>query len=255
MPVSDPRVLILGGTQEAVALASALAVQRPDVAFVTSLAGRTQAPTPVQGPVRSGGFGGVALMRDYIREEDFSTVIDATHPFATQISAHAAKACTDIGLPRLVLHRAPWRPSQGDRWIDVPDMPAAASLIPEYGHRVFLSTGPRAVAAFSEIRGAWFLVRMVDAPDAPLPLACGDILLGRGPFDTAAERALMTDYRIDLLITRNSGGTGASAKLKAARVLELPVIMVARPKPPPGPRVETVDAVVGWLADQPSRKT
>ncbi|MBT6442025.1 MAG: cobalt-precorrin-6A reductase [Alphaproteobacteria bacterium] len=255
MPAPDLKILILGGTQEAVALASVLAAQRPDVSAVTSLAGRTQSPAPIPGPVRTGGFGGAARMRDYLRAEEFSALVDATHPFATQISSHAAQACTELGLPRLVLHRAPWRAAPDDQWHDVPDMPAAATYLPKLGRRVFLSTGPRAVAAFSAVTGVWFLVRMVDTPTTPLPFACGEIVLGRGPFDEAAERALMVEHRIDLLVTRNSGGAGAAAKLKAARDLDLPVIMVARPDPPPGVRVETVDAVLDWLAGQPSRNT
>jgi len=255
MPAPEPKVLILGGTREAVALAGALAAQRPDVSVLTSLAGRTQSPAPIPGPVRSGGFGGAARMRDYLRAEGFSALVDATHPFATQISTHAAQACTDIDLPRVVLHRAPWCAGPDDQWHDVSDMSAAAAHLPELGRRVFLSTGPRAVAAFAAVTGVWFLVRMVDTPATPLPLVSGEIVLGRGPFDEAAERALMVDHRIDLLITRNSGGAGAAAKLGAARALGLPVIMVARPDPPPGARVETVDAVLDWLAGQPSRNT
>ena len=255
MPAPELKVLILGGTQEAVALAGALAAQRPDVSAITSLAGRTLSPAPIPGPVRSGGFGGAARMRDYLSAEGFSALVDATHPFATQISTHAAQACTELGLPRLVLHRAPWRAGPDDQWHDVPDMPAAATHLPELGRRVFLSTGPRAVGAFSAVTGVWFLVRMVDTPTTPMPFALGEIVLGRGPFDEADERTLMVDHRIDLLVTRNSGGAGAAAKLKAARDLGLPVIMVARPDPPPGARVETVDAVFDWIADQPWRNT
>jgi len=253
--MAGPRVLILGGTREAVALAGALVERFGREAVITSLAGRTAAPARVPGTVRTGGFGGAAALAGYLREERIAAVIDATHPFATQISANAAAACSRAGVPRVVLDRPAWQPGPADDWHMVESLAEAAARLPNAGRRVFLSLGPRAVPAFSGVSDVWFLVRMVDPPAEPLPLTAHEVVLGRGPFDEVAERQLMAAHGIDLVITRNSGGEGAVAKLAAARALGLPVIMLARPAPPAGERVATVDAVLAWLAAQGLRKT
>ena len=253
--MADPVVLILGGTREAAQLAKHLVAAHGEASVITSLAGSTAQPAALAGRVRRGGFGGSGALADWLGQENINAVIDATHPFAEQISANAAGACAASGVPRIALVRPQWQAGPGDNWTALPDIAAAASAVPGAGLRVFLGLGSRALGAFSRVADAWFLVRMVDPPAEPLPLADYELVLGRGPFDVAAEKALLARHAIDLLITRNSGGEGAAAKLAAARALGLPVLMIARPAPPEGPQVETVDDALTWAAGQLARNT
>jgi precorrin-6A/cobalt-precorrin-6A reductase len=246
-----PALLLLGGTAEAVALAGRMVEAWGDrFEVVTSLAGRTRAPARPAGRVRVGGFGGAAALADYLRTHDVRAVIDATHPFAARISANAASAAARARVPRLVLVRPPWEPAPGDDWRVVPDIDAAAAAVPDMGRRVFLTVGRTELAAFRDCRDTWFLVRMIDPPDAPLPLPDATVVTGRGPFDVNAERDLLREHKIDALVCKASGGMATRAKLDAARALDLPVLMVARPAPPDGPRAEDVDAALGWLREQ-----
>jgi precorrin-6A/cobalt-precorrin-6A reductase len=241
------RLLILGGTGEALALAEGLAGD-PGIEVVTSLAGRTRSPTPPPGRVRTGGFGGVDGLRAYLEAEVVDLVIDATHPFAAEISRNAAAACDALGLPRLRLDRPPWGAVEGDNWISVPDNAAAARRLPGLARRVFLTVGRRELAAYTGLDDLWFLVRLIEPPTAPLPLAKYELLLARGPFGEAEEVALFERQRIEALVTKNSGGLATAAKLAAARSLALPVVMIERPAPPPGEAVESVKAAVAWVA-------
>lgn len=245
MPAPDgrPRLLILGGTGEARALAAALA-EAGDIDFVTALAGRTSAVAGLPGHVRRGGFGGATGLAAYLAAEAIDLVVDATHPFATQISAHAVVACEQSGVERLVLDRPAWRPTAGDRWTEVATLAEAASLLPRYGRRVFLTIGRQGLAAFATGDDLWFLARVAEPPDAPLPLGDCRVIAARGPFDVAAERRLLEENAIDVLVCKASGGTATDGKLIAARALDLPVIMIRRPPPPPGPRVTGVGAAL-----------
>jgi precorrin-6A/cobalt-precorrin-6A reductase len=238
------RLLILGGTAEAVALAEAC-VARPGLEVISSLAGRTRSPTLPPGEVRSGGFGGVAGLAKFLLERTIDRVVDATHPFAAQIGAHAEQACRDVGVARLRLLRPPWRPEPGDRWIEVADLAAAARLLPELGRRAFLTVGQRELEAFAGL-DLWFLVRTIE-PAGCLPLRRAYWLAGRGPFTVDGEIALLRAHAIDVLVTKASGGAATYAKLVAARRLGLPVVMVRRPLPPPGPVVDSVEAALAWL--------
>jgi precorrin-6A/cobalt-precorrin-6A reductase len=240
------RVLVLGGTTEARALAAACA-DRPGLDTVTSLAGRTSAPLAIAGAVRTGGFGGADGLAGYVREHRIAAVVDATHPFAATMSAHAAAATAAAGVPLLVLRRPGWTEQPGDRWHRVPAVPAAADLLPALGRRVFLTTGRQSIAAFAELDACWFLARSVEPPEPPMPRRL-EVLLDRGPFRVAGERALLTGHRIDVLVTKDSGG--ATAKLEAARDLGVPVIMVDRPPAGPGPVVATVADALRWLDHQ-----
>jgi precorrin-6A/cobalt-precorrin-6A reductase len=238
------KILILGGTGEAVSLAENLAA-RPGVELMTSLAGRTRAPHAVAGGLRVGGFGGAVAMADYLRLERFDLVIDATHPFARQISANAAAACEAADVRRLQLFRPAWRPAPGDRWIDVADGRSAASAISEGGYaRVFLATGRQELPAFAALPEVWFLVRLVDAPELPLALVDYDAIAGRGPFVEADETDLLKQYEIDAIVAKNAGGTGSWPKLAAARALGIPVVMIRRPAPPDGDWLDSVDDVL-----------
>jgi precorrin-6A/cobalt-precorrin-6A reductase len=200
------------------------------------------------GAVRSGGFGGASPLAAYLRAAGIAAVIDATHPFAAQISAQALEACAAAGVPRLRLDRPPWPRHPADRWIEVDDLAAAAAALPGLGRRAFLTIGGRGLAAFAPLRQMHFLVRLVEAPRTPLPLASAELLLGRGPFTLAEERLILERHGIEMLVSKASGGSATEAKLVAARERRLPVVMLRRPPPPPGPRVATVDAALDWLA-------
>jgi precorrin-6A/cobalt-precorrin-6A reductase len=237
-------ILILGGTAEAVALAQACAA-RPGFEVISSLAGRTRSPVLPAGEVRSGGFGGPDGLARFLAGRGIEHLIDATHPFAVQIGAHAKSACDATGVPRLRLLRPPWPRAPGDNWIEVADVAEAASRIPQLGRRVFLTVGQRDLEAFAAL-DLWFLVRTIEPPGAA-PLRRAAWVSGRGPFALEDELALLSAHAIDVLVTKASGGAATYAKLVAARRLALPVVMIRRPPPPPGPVVDSVDAALAWL--------
>ena len=238
-------VLLLGGTAEARRLAAAAAT-RPGIALTSSLAGAVAVPLLPEGDVRIGGFGGVAGLTGWLRDHGTDAVIDATHPFATRMTAAAVAATAALHLPLLALRRPGWTAGPGDRWHRVPDMPAAAALAPRLGDRVFLAIGSGGVAAFADAPG-WFLLRAVDPPAPPLP-ARHRFVRARGPFTADAEHALLREHRIDVVVCRDSGGDLTAAKLVAARELGLPVVMVDRPPAPDGVQiVATVEEAVDWL--------
>lgn len=240
------RVLILGGTGEALALAKALTAL-PDVAVVSSLAGRTQQPLPLPGDTRVGGFGGASGLADYLRQQA-DLLIDATHPFAAQITAHGAAAAAAADVPRLMLVRPAWVPVPGrDRWIEVDSHAAAAACLPGLGQRFFLTIGRQELAEFAHLQSLWFLMRMIDPPAAGAAVPPGEVLLARGPFDLAAERSLLQRYQLDAIISKNSGGDATYAKILAAQQLQLPVVMVQRPLLPPGEQAGSVAEALAWL--------
>ncbi len=241
------KVLVLGGTAEAAALARALA-EEPRVAMTTSLAGRTRAPAELPGAVRRGGFGGAQALADYLKARAVDLLVDATHPFAARISRNAAQACAAAGVPRLVLTRAPWPAREGDRWTLVPDAEAAAAALPGLGARVFLTIGRQELAAFAGLDAVWFLVRLVEPPEEPIPLEDYHLVLGRGPFSLVQETALLRAHGIEVVVSKNSGGQGAAAKIAAARALGLPVVMIERPPAPASETAESVEAALAWIA-------
>jgi precorrin-6A/cobalt-precorrin-6A reductase len=242
------RLLILGGTAEARELA-ALAVEefRDQLDVTTSLAGRTADPVPVKGHIRRGGFGGASGLAAFLRDEHIDLIIDATHPFATQISRHAVTAAAEVELPHLALLRPAWCAADGDRWIEVSDAAAAAVRLSSLGHRVWLTVGSGELAAFADLPDTWFLIRRVEPPARPIELARHHLILGRGPFALADERRLIAEYRIDALVCRASGGVGSEAKLVAAREAGLPVVMIARPPQSSTLTVESPEAALEWL--------
>ena len=241
------RLLILGGTGEAAKLAAQAALL-PGVEVITSLAGRTHRPVTPSGRVRIGGFGGDAGLIDYMREQHVDLLIDATHPFAAHISFNAATAAQVCGLPHLLLVRPPWEPMEGDRWIAVESIAAAVSILPSVAQRVFLTTGRQDLAAFAPLKDLWFLMRMIDPPTPDTPVPPGTLVLERGPFTLEDERELLQTYAIEAIVSKNSGGDATYAKIRAARELVLPVIMVQRPPTPAGARVASVEEALGWLA-------
>lgn len=239
-------VLILGGTGEARDLA-ALLVERGDVRVVSSLAGRVARPRLPVGEVRIGGFGGPAGLATWLRGERVGAVVDATHPFAEQISENAAIACGDVGVPLLRLQRPGWSADDGDDWRWAGSLSEAAALLPAAGSRVFLTTGRQGLGAFAGIDDAFFLIRCVDPPEVELPRQ-HELLLDRGPYTVAGELALIDAHRLDVLITKDSGGALTAAKLTAARERGLPVIVIRRPGRPELPEVSTAADAARWLS-------
>ena len=244
------RLLLLGGTHEAVALARALD-GNSRIETIYSLAGRTRRPAPVPGAVRTGGFGGPDGLETYLRAARIALLVDATHPYAQSITAHAAIACARASVPRLVLHREPWRRSAGDRWTEVADVESAARALPALGERVLLTIGSRGLEPFLRIPDVRCIIRAVEAPSLAPSLAPGprrhELMLARGPFEVVGERHLLRSRGIDVIVSKNSGGPGARAKIDAARELAIPVLMIARPPPPEGDRATTVASALKWI--------
>ncbi|OAI30233.1 precorrin-6A reductase [Methylosinus sp. R-45379] len=240
------RALILGGTSEARALASRLAGDaRLDA--VVSLAGRTSAPLASPLPVRIGGFGGVEGLTRYLVEERIERVIDATHPFAARISANARAACAALGLPLLVYTRAPWSSVEGDRWIEVADNAGAVAALGEAPRRVFLTIGRLGLADFLCAPQHYYLIRTIDQPqENDLPQRY-QLILERGPFTVESELSLMRASAVDVIVSKNSGGRETYAKIEAARMLGLPVVMVTPPRGGEAHIVHDVAAAVDFL--------
>jgi precorrin-6A/cobalt-precorrin-6A reductase len=237
------RVLLLGGTAEARALAKTL---HSHVDIISSLAGRVPEPALPIGPVRIGGFGGVDGLRRWLQEERIDAVVDATHPFAATMTAHAAEVCGELRIPHLVLARPAWDP--GTAIIVTSDTEAAEIVTRQRYSRVFLTTGRSGVSAFAD-SDAWFLIRAVTEPDAAVLPRHYQLLLSRGPYHYDDEFAIMREHRIDALVTKNSGGDMTRAKLDAAAALGIPVVMVARPRLPAGvAAVGTVQEAADWVA-------
>jgi precorrin-6A/cobalt-precorrin-6A reductase len=228
---TERRILILGGTTEAAQLARSLQ-RRRGLKVITSLAGRTREPAAVPGGMRSGGFGGIEGLIRFVREERIDIIVDATHPYAEQISRHAVVASRSTSVPLVRLERPPWPRQPGDRWALVDSLTEAARVAPDYGRRAFLTVGAKELQAFAGMERMWFLVRLVDQPAEPLPLLHHQVVTGRGPFTSEDERKLLQQHRIDMVIARNSGGDATYGKIAAARALGLPVLLLRRPIPP-----------------------
>ncbi|MFF7788536.1 cobalt-precorrin-6A reductase [Streptomyces sp. NPDC007991] len=242
------RVLILGGTAEARRLAELLH-GTPGLTLTSSLAGRVAGPRLPPGEVRIGGFGGVEGLTAWLREHRVDVLIDATHPFAGTISFHAARAAATAHVPLLALRRPGWVPVEGDDWHDAGSLEEAARLLPALGRRVFLTTGRMGLAAFAGLDDLWFLVRSVDAPEAPHPSRM-EVLLDRGPFTLDGERELLRRHRIDVVVTKDSGGAATAPKLTAAREAALPVLVIRRPPAPEGvPLVPGPEEAARWVGE------
>jgi precorrin-6A/cobalt-precorrin-6A reductase len=233
-------VLLLGGTGEARELATALVRH---VRVISSLAGRVKEPRLPPGEVRIGGFGGVDGFRQWVLDHDIDAVVDATHPFAARMTQTAATVTKELGVPFLVLRRPGWTQQSGDDWRWVDTITEAARNLKE--GRVFLTTGREELGEFAHL-GNWFLVRSVEPPEPPAPRRM-HVLLDRGPFTVENEKRLMVEHRIDVLVTKDSGGDMTAAKLAAARELHVPVVIVRRPELPDVESVEDVEGVLTWL--------
>jgi precorrin-6A/cobalt-precorrin-6A reductase len=240
------RILILGGTVEARQLAGRLA-GRAGHNVTLSLAGRTAAPAAQPVPVRIGGFGGADGLASYLAAHRIDALIDATHPYAAAISANAAAAAARTATRVLALRRPPWEAVAGDRWTEVEDIAGAVSALGQAPRRVFLAIGRKDVAAFAAAPQHDYLIRSVDpiAPQLKLPRA--STITARGPFSEADERDLLSQHRIEVVVSKNSGGGATYGKIAAARALGIAVVMLRRPKLPAVPNVKTVEEAVAWL--------
>jgi precorrin-6A/cobalt-precorrin-6A reductase len=240
------RLLILGGTTEASALDRAIA-GRADLDPTLSFAGRTRSPVPPPIPFRIGGFGGIRGLETYLRERRTDAVVDATHPFAAQMSLHAAAACRALKIPLGILTRPPWLRQPGDRWTSVVDMGAAVHALGERPRRVFLTVGGLQLAAFAAAPHHRYVVRTIEPPEGLEALPSHRLILARGPFSVGDEIALMRAEQVETLVTKNSGGAATEAKLAAARALGIDVVIVERPDPPDVPTFHSVAAILAWI--------
>ncbi|MGJ3261236.1 MAG: cobalt-precorrin-6A reductase [Rhodospirillales bacterium] len=239
--MTDRTVVILGGTAEARRLADTLIDAHGErLRVITSLAGRTRKPRLPKGEVREGGFGGTAGLADYLKDIGADLLIDATHPYAAQISAHAAEAADSTGVPRLLLDRPAWQEQESDRWVHVKDIDAAVQEISRKSDACLITTGINGLGAFTPIVTTKLFVRLIEKPET-LPLRDAEVVIGTPPYRKSDEIALMQLLGIDLMVTKNAGGTATYAKIEAARTLGIEVIMIDRPPLPPGDVVTSVD--------------
>ena len=226
-------------------MANAMAAQ--GLHGTVSFAGRVDRPRRQPLPQRVGGFGGVEGLVSYLREHAITHLVDATHPFAAQMSRNSVKAAAEAGIPLLALTRPAWQAQAGDRWIHVPDIPAAVRALDGPARRVMLAVGRMHLDEFAPNPQHIYLLRLVDPPKTPPPFPEYNVIVDRGPFSAESDRALMETHGIDLIVSKNAGGTGASAKLAAARALDLPVVMIDRPALPDRPQVATPQEVLDWV--------
>lgn len=242
------KLLILGGTGDGQQLAVATQ-QISGLTVISSLAGRTQQPVLPTGQVRTGGFGGEQGLIDYLRDHQIDLVIDATHPFARQISENAAAAVAVLDLPFLIFERSSWSATSADRWLEVPDHITAAELLPNLAQRIFLTIGRQEVSKYAHLTDLWFLMRSIDPPD-PITMPPGELLLAKGPFEIAAERELLLKHQIQAIVSKNSGGSATYAKIVAAQELGLPVVMIQRSPALDGDRATNLKQAIEWLQSQ-----
>lgn len=242
--------MILGGTSEASALAKIVAAK--GLAATLSYAGRTASPKAQPLAVRIGGFGGVAGLARYLSEQRISHLIDATHPFAAQISANAVAAAKAAGVPLAALVRPPWSPVAGDRWQCVEDIPTAVAALSGPSRRVMLALGRLHLAAFAAEPQHHYLLRLVDPPTVAPPLPKHTVIVARGPFDVVGDTRLLQTHEIETVVAKNAGGTGAAAKLAAARALQRDVVLIDRPPAPQRTELTSPEAVLDWLAHGPT---
>lgn len=239
-------LLILGGTTEATALCQSLSAAGID--GTVSFAGRVKRPVRQPLPQRVGGFGGAQGLARYLADQAISHVIDATHPFAAHMSGNAVAACAAADVPLIALTRPAWDAGAGDDWTHVADIDGAVAALDRPALRVMLAVGRMHLAEFAPNPQHFYLLRLIDRPDAPPPFADCEIVEDRGPFSISGDLALMRAHRIELVVSKNSGGTGAYAKIAAARQLGLPVVMIDRPALPARREACSVDEVLAWLA-------
>lgn len=240
-------LLILGGTSEARALAAQLTTTHPQITVITSLAGATKSAQSLPGQVRTGGFGGAEGLVDYLREHAIDMLIDATHPFAAQITDHAFNACRTTNVDYLRLDRPEWTVPTDTDVIFVPNAAQAARLVARSSKSAFLTIGRKDLAAFEHLGKVKLLIRAIEPPDPALHFDNATFITARPPFTLGDEIALMEAHQIDTLVTKASGGEATRAKLDASAQIGARIILIRRPPPPDGERVFSVDEAMAWL--------
>ena len=250
------RILILGGTTEARQLAGKLA-ERDDVSVTLSLAGRTESPVAQGVPTRSGGFGGAEGLAAYLRREQINLLIDATHPYAANISRNAAEAARAAGVPIFALRRPAWEPAEGDRWTLVADAAEAVKAVGPEPRKVFLALGRQEIAEFASVPQHSYVIRSVDPVEPPLDVPDATYILARGPFAETDELELLKKHRIDAIVAKNSGGSATYGKIAAAQKLGIEVILFRRPVLPDVPAAASVGGLLAkvdhWLGPAEKR--
>ncbi|MGB3389862.1 MAG: cobalt-precorrin-6A reductase [Pseudaminobacter sp.] len=240
------RILILGGTTEARQLAGQLA-HRAELEVVLSLAGRTAEPVCLPVPMRSGGFGGVEGLANYLRDERIDLLIDATHPYAANISRNAVEATTLADIRLVALRRPAWEPVEGDRWTLVDGSGGAVDALGAAPRRVFLALGRQEIGDFEKAPQHAYVIRSVDPVEPPLAVPYATYILARGPFREEDERVLLSSHGIDAIVAKNSGGTATYGKIIAARKLGIEVILLRRPVLPQVRQAMSVSELVGFI--------
>lgn len=241
-------LLLLGGTGEARKLAWSLVDSGRRA--VVSLAGATRNPEPLPLETRIGGFGGDAGLAEYLRAEKITAVLDATHPFAVNITLRAARIAAQMGLPYCCLVRPGWQPEPEDRWTFIEREEDAATHVPDRA-TVFLATGRQTLGRFANLEGRRVICRQIDPPTKPFPFEGGEYLIGRPPFSVDRETQVLAALGVDVMVVKDSGGEGGQAKLLAARELGISVLVIRRPPPPDATVVTSVEAALAWIAALP----
>ena len=243
------KLLLLGGTLEARQIAVALAGSQKQFQATLSLAGVTSTPSDPGIPVRTGGFGGAEGLADYLAKNEIKVLVDATHPFATHISANAEEACRIADVERFALWRPAWKPVPDDDWTEFRNWPELMAGIPD-GARIFLAAGHDGIGAIAnDLRlGEGRITCIARAIEEPRDRPSGVEFLKSRPAKTWQEEAeLLQGEGVSHLVAKNSGGEASRAKLDAARQLSLPVLLLARPVPPAKPLYETVEDILAAL--------
>ncbi len=238
------RILLLAGTSEARDLARLLSDRGHRV--TASLAGATRAPRALGCETRLGGFGGRQGFLRWLDANRVDLVVDATHPFASTITARTAEICAARKLPYILVQRPPWPVEAADRQFEIGTAADARAHL-SGGARVFLATGRQTLDSFHVLADCQLFCRQIDPPDAPFPFANGEYVIGRPPFSVEEEVALFTRLGIDVLIVKNSGGAASASKLVAAGSLGLTTLMMRRPAPPEVPLVHDIHAALHWV--------
>jgi precorrin-6A/cobalt-precorrin-6A reductase len=249
--VTKKKILILGGTGEAAELARRLVTETSEkTEVITSLAGRTKNPKTLPGRVFSDGFGGIQGLKSYIENENIDLLIDATHPFAENISENGYIASTVTNALRMTLSRPEWVLPPNAKWVEVDDMAVASDAVGAMSKRCFLTIGTGGLEAFSNLDSVWFLTRLIEQPSEPIPLANHEIILGRPPHDVDSERKLINEHRIDCLVSKHAGGKATEGKIIAALDADIPIVLIRRPLRLPGNWTESVDDCFAWINEQ-----
>jgi len=218
------RILLLGGVTEALAIARQLAPRH-----VYSLAGIGRVPQDLACQVRVGGYGGAEGLADYLRVESIDLLIDATHPYAAQISRNAALAARSAGIPCWALRRPAWQAQPGDDWREVEDWAGLIQALAPFERPLF-TLGREPLQHLHEIPPHQFwTLRALEA--CPGNERC-EVIGARGPFLIDDERALFERRRVDVLVSKNSGSTATEPKLEVARERGTPVLILKRPELP-----------------------